>query len=421
MSEEGFATDEIDEDDDEIDDFLREVARIPHVESPFDRDRSGERLGGYAIERKLGAGGMGVVYAATDTKLGRRVALKLLPEAMVGDPARRKRLLREARAAAAIQHASIATVYEAGELDGDVFIAMELLDGVTLRARLESSPGGLKIAEAQRIALALARGVGFAHEAGVVHRDLKPENVMLLADGTVKLLDFGLAKVRALQAGEGSSTVSEEGRVAGTPSYMSPEQAKGRAVGPASDVFSLGVMLYELLTGKRPFTGASSTEVLIAIDRDSPAPLGLLRPDIPRALGRVVSRCLEKAPEARYADASELHDALVAAGEARSLPARAWALIALGALAAGGVALLVGSAPSEEVRGAPSSDRPSEPVASSVTAAASTAAPSAPPALAASTSIAPTASASSRARLPAPSARPSASAPSRFDPLAHQK
>jgi eukaryotic-like serine/threonine-protein kinase len=300
-----------DEASDEIDDFLREAAAIPRSARPADPDRSGERLGHYQLEAKIGEGGMGVVYAARDTRLGRSVALKLLPRAVIGDPSRRKRLLREARAAAAITHGSIATIYEAGEIDGDVFLAMEKIEGRNLRACIVK--GRVPIDEALRVIQAIAEGLAHAHDKGIVHRDVKPENVMLLEGGAVKVLDFGLAKLgpAAPEAGE-SDLATRAGGLLGTPSYMSPEQAKGHAVGPPGDVFALGIVLYELLTGKRPFVGVSAAEVFIAIDRDQPALPSRVNPQVPVALERLVMRCLAKNPAHRFQDGRELSQAITA-------------------------------------------------------------------------------------------------------------
>jgi serine/threonine-protein kinase len=289
------------------DSFLAAVARIPaRAATTLPLPRPGDTVGRFVVLRELGRGGMGVVYAAEDPALGREVALKVL---VLQDEPRRRRFLREARAAAALGHAGAVAVYEVGEAEGRAFIAMELVRGASLRALLTRNPEGLPIAEARRIAKDLAHVLARAHERGLVHRDLKPENVMVAEDGRVKLLDFGLAKQTEGQGQElalASTTVTTEGSILGTPSYMSPEQAKGIPVDARSDVFSLGVMLYEMVAGRRPFEGHNMVQVFIAIDRDEPAPPSTLNPRVDPALERLVLRCLRKDPAARYADAGEL-------------------------------------------------------------------------------------------------------------------
>jgi tetratricopeptide (TPR) repeat protein/predicted Ser/Thr protein kinase len=303
-----------------------EVARIPgraFVPRPDPMPRPGDTLGRFKVLSELGRGGMGVVYAAEDSTLGREVALKVLPTS--GDDERRGRFLREARAAAGLTHAGIATIYDVGEAAGHVFIAMELVRGRTLRAVLDERPEGdraLPLAEALRVGREIARALAKAHERGVVHRDLKPENVMLAEDGQVKLLDFGLAKrCEPEPAGQSGVMTTEAGRVLGTPSYMSPEQSKGRPVDARSDVFSLGVMLYELCTGARPFARANVIELFIALDRDEPPPPSTLDARVPLAVEHVILRCLRKDPAARYADAGAvLHDLELLSARASGFP-----------------------------------------------------------------------------------------------------
>jgi serine/threonine-protein kinase len=277
---------------------------------------------------------MGIVYRAEDEKLRRPVALKVLPVAFAQDDERRRRFLREARSAAALTHANIGTVYEVGEDGWRVFISMELVEGQSLRERIAG--GRMPSGEAIRIARGIARGLGRAHAKGIVHRDLKPENVVLDADGEPKILDFGLAKLRevhgtqdpsAIERLETESVATEEGRALGTPAYMSPEQARGGFVDARSDVFSLGVLLHEMLAGRRPFEGASSAEILAAILRDAPEPLARDAPDAPKGLVALVERCLAKAPRDRWRDASDLLQALEAL-EARPR-SRPWLLGAL--------------------------------------------------------------------------------------------
>jgi tetratricopeptide (TPR) repeat protein len=278
-------------------------------------DLVGHTLGRYRIEEKLGEGGMGVVFKATDEKLRRTVALKVLADGVVNDADRRRRFLREARLAASLTHPNIATVHDVGETDdGHVYIAMELVTGQSLRQRLEK--GALGASDAVRIAKDLTRAMIKAHKAGIVHRDLKPDNVMVSDDLDVKVLDFGLAKpVAHEEPRELASVVTEDGRVVGTPGYMAPEQAAGRAVDARTDIFALGVVLYEMATGLRPFRGESAMDVIIATARDEPARPSAVATDIGSALDRVILRCLEKHADARYGDATELMAALEGIGQ----------------------------------------------------------------------------------------------------------
>jgi tetratricopeptide (TPR) repeat protein len=282
-------------------------------------DLVGQTLGRYRVEEKLGEGGMGVVFRATDEKLRRTVALKVLSDGVVNDPDRRRRFLREARLAASLTHPNIATVHDVGETDdGYIYIAMELVTGQSLRRRLES--GALGASTAVRIAKDLTRALIKAHKAGIVHRDLKPDNVMVSDELEVKVLDFGLAKpvVQAVERDEPrelASVLTEDGRVVGTPGYMAPEQAAGRAVDARTDIFAVGVVLYEMATGVRPFRGESAMDVIIATARDEPARPSSVATGLGSALDRVILRCLEKNADARYADATELLRALEEIGE----------------------------------------------------------------------------------------------------------
>ncbi|MBX3192679.1 MAG: serine/threonine protein kinase [Labilithrix sp.] len=331
--------------------WLRAVAHVPAV-AP---DASlGETLGRYRLVRLLGRGGMGVVYLADDERLGRSVALKVLPADAVGNAERRRRFVREAKLAASLSHPNIATVHDAGEIDQRMFIAIEYVEGETLRDRLASGP--LAPAEIVRIGSAVARGLAKAHDAGIIHRDIKPENVMLAADA-VKILDFGTAKTLSgalATPGDGAATTeTADGRILGTPAYMSPEQAKGRPVDRRTDVFSLGVTLYEMATGRRAFEGETTLEVLIAIDRDDPPRASTQNRAVPPALERVIHRCLRKDPAQRYASAGELGEDLERASPARA--SETWKRFAILAVAIAGVAgaLRIARAPASPERADP--------------------------------------------------------------------
>ena len=271
----------------------------------------GTRIGTYEIVAPLGAGGMGEVYRARDLRLGREVALKVLPADVAADTSRLVRFEREARAVAALNHPNIVVLY-AVEDEGDVrFLTMELVEGRSLDQHL--MPGGLPLARVLEIGIALADALTAAHEKGVVHRDLKPANVMLTREGRVKVLDFGLAKLAAAdsdveltQAATMAAPVSSAGLVVGTVPYMSPEQIRGGEVDARSDLFALGIILYELAVGQRPFSGATAADISSAILRDTPDPLPSLRPDLPGVLERIVSRCLEKNPRERFQTALDV-------------------------------------------------------------------------------------------------------------------
>lgn len=279
---------------------------------------------------------MGIVYAAVDVRLGREVALKLLPSRVVSDPGERRRLQNEARAASAVSHPNIAVVYDIGESrDGDVFIAMERVRGRTLRSL--SSNGALSSKTALSIVRQIAAGIGAAHERGVVHRDLKPENVMVGDSGTVKVLDFGLAVLPDTTAAEGLEAPGEESadtHLIGTPAYMSPEQARGEIATPASDVFSLGSVLFEMLSGLRPFAGDTVTQVLEKVCAQAPPRLG----NVSRGLERLVLRCLSKDPAGRPRDGN----ALLGEIDALSRRQRRARILLLGALALGTLVVIAG-------------------------------------------------------------------------------
>jgi len=284
----------------------------------------GQTLRHYRIVEKLGEGGMGEVWLAEDTRLGREVALKRLPEAMAHDPSWLERFQREARTLAALAHPGIVTIHAVEESDAGPFLAMERVRGRTLGRDLPAS--GLPAAQVLELAIAIADALAAAHERGIVHRDLKPDNIMLGDDGRVRVLDFGLATATAtapVGAGAGSSDqdaatvalgeyTTQPGTILGTVAYMSPEQALGKPADARSDVFSCGVVLYELASGKRPFAGGDPMSLLAAILRDTPAPCDALNPEVPSRLAAIVQRCLAKAPADRYAHGGELRDALKA-------------------------------------------------------------------------------------------------------------
>jgi hypothetical protein len=269
-----------------------------------------EKISHYQILDKLGAGGMGEVYLAEDTRLRRKVALKLLPAEFTRDAGRVRRFEQEARAASALNHPNIITIFEIGAENGAHFIATEFIDGQTLRQRLEEK---LTINAALDIAIQIASALAAAHEAGIVHRDIKPENVMVRRDGIVKVLDFGLAKLTEQRPDAVDSEAptiakvnTDPGTVMGTASYMSPEQARGQEVDARSDIFSLGVALYEMLAGRAPFSGLNAIEVLGAILNQEPAPLRQHAPDAPMELQRMVGKALRKDREQRYQHVKDL-------------------------------------------------------------------------------------------------------------------
>ncbi len=270
---------------------------------------AGDRMGPYQLLAPLGAGGMGVVWKALDTRLDREVALKFLTEASTSDPVRRERFVREAKAASALNHPNIVTIYEINSESSLPYIAMELIRGQSLSAllaaRRQFSP-----ADAVRYAAQLCDGLGKAHRAGIVHRDIKPSNIMLTDEGLIKILDFGLVKLlhqaAGAEAGAGSAPLTVTGIAQGTVPYMSPEQAAGQETCARSDVFSVGIVLYEMVAGQRPFRGASRVDVMRALLAADPPPLNSVRPDIPEQLTSIIYRCLKRNPDERYRDAAEL-------------------------------------------------------------------------------------------------------------------
>jgi eukaryotic-like serine/threonine-protein kinase len=275
----------------------------------------GKTIGHYQLTELLGSGGMGDVYLAHDPRLQRPVALKLLRKDLTGEVSRVRRFKQEARAASAIPHPNVAHIYEIGEAEGQHYIAMEYVPGRTLRRELEGGAPG--VGRALDIALQVSAALGAAHRAGVIHRDIKPENIMLLEEGYVKVLDFGLAKLAEhkargplYEAPAASSLHTEPDLLMGTSYYMSPEQVRRRPVDARTDLWSLGVVCYEMLSGGRPFGGGSLGEVIVAILEQEPEPLGGVREDLPPRLQQVVAKALRKDPEERYQTAEEISEDL---------------------------------------------------------------------------------------------------------------
>lgn len=273
----------------------------------------GETLGHYRILDKLGAGGMGEVYRAEDARLKREVALKLLPRSMADSSERLKRFQREAELIASLSHPGIVTIYSVEEVDGVRFLTMELVRGKTLAELVPK--GGLALEKFFSCAVPLVDALAAAHERGVTHRDLKPANVMITDQGMVKILDFGLAKLRQTpdpveQTQMPTEALTQEGLVIGTIPYMSPEQLEGKPVDHRSDIFSVGILLHEMVTGERPFKGESSASLVSSILRDRPPSVVDLRAGVPNHLGRVILRCLHKDPERRYQTAKDLRNEL---------------------------------------------------------------------------------------------------------------
>src|SRR5438876_980229 len=281
---------------------------------------AGTRLGPYKIIAPISAGGMGEVYRARDTRLGRDVAVKVLPETFSADLDRLRRFEQEARAAGVLNHPNILAIYDVGTHDGSPYVVSELLEGETLRDRLRGA--AFPTRKAVEYAIQIARGLGAAHEKGIIHRDLKPENLFITRDSRMKILDFGLAKLTQPRPADTSQTQAptvalnpddtEPGVVMGTAGYMSPEQVRGQKVDHRADIFSFGAILYEMLTGKRAFHRESTADTISAILKEHPPDLSETNQRISPALERLVNHCLEKNPEERFHSARDLAFALEA-------------------------------------------------------------------------------------------------------------
>jgi len=270
----------------------------------------GTRLGVYEVTAQIGVGGMGEVYRARDTRLDRDVAIKVLPAVFAKDADRLSRFEREAKAVAGLSHPNILAIHDTGTHDGQMFVVTELLEGETLRERVQQGP--MPVRKATEIATQIARGLAAAHDKGIIHRDLKPENVFLLGDGQVKILDFGLARSIGTETGATRTVaaVTEPGTVMGTVGYMAPEQVRGQVIDARADLFALGTVLYEMLSGQRAFKGDTAADTTIAIVKEDPPDLAVLRADVPPALQRIVRHCLEKNPAERFQSARDVAFAL---------------------------------------------------------------------------------------------------------------
>ena len=273
----------------------------------------GQTLGEYRVVERLGKGGMGEVYLAEDPKLERSVALKILPPDLAGDAARLARFQREIKILASLSHPNIVTVHAVDQVDDLHFFTMEWVSGESLAQRL--ARGALPTTRFLEVAIPLADALCAAHERGVIHRDLKPDNVMITDEGIVKVLDFGLAKSRPAVTGDDGEPVptedlTQQGTIVGTFLYMSPEQIKGDELGPQSDIFSFGVLMYEMASGRRPFHGHQPVEILSAILKEEPPPVTWYHPELPNQLARIIRHCLEKEPKKRFQTSRDVRNEL---------------------------------------------------------------------------------------------------------------
>ena len=266
----------------------------------------GSRLGPYEIRGTLGAGGMGTVYRAHDPRLARDIALKILPDNVARDAESLARFTREARAVAALNHPHIVTIHSTEDVDGLRFITMELIEGRTLDQLIAAT--GVSLSQFFNVSIAIAEALAAAHQKQITHRDLKPGNVMVTDSGLVKVLDFGLARggEATTNPAEQMTLMTQAGMVLGTAPYMSPEQVEARAVDPRSDIFSLGIVMYETATGSRPFTGDTPTSLMLSILKDHPRSISEIRRDVPEGVAQLVGRCLEKNPRDRVQTTQEI-------------------------------------------------------------------------------------------------------------------
>src|ERR1700733_10741629 len=276
----------------------------------------GQTISHYRIVEHLGAGGMGVVFKAQDSRLERAVALKFLPEKLAQQPQALERFRREARAASALNHPGICTIYDIGEQDGRTFIAMEYIDGETLRSHIHSKP--LPVEEILELGIQIAEALEAAHAEGIIHRDIKPANIFVTKRGRAKVLDFGLAKLVPKGIATGNSDSEDEssdsnsivGMISGTPSYMSPEQVRGDGLDPRTDIFSFGLLLYEMATGRQAFSGGTGGVIIEAVLTRSPAPVQSINPNIPPRLEEIIDKALHKDRAKRYQHAADVLDDL---------------------------------------------------------------------------------------------------------------
>lgn len=316
-------------------DFLETPAARLLLGDPAPTDLTGLHIGPYHLEDRIGSGGMGEVYRALDTRLQRIVAIKVLPSAVAAHQPARERFEREARAVAALNHPHICTLHDVGTHEGVAYLVMEFLEGETLAKRLER--GALAIDQALQVAIAMCAALDRAHRSGIVHRDLKPRNIMLTPSGA-KLLDFGVAKTTAPAMvsgdGEASADHTAPGTILGTLQYMAPEQLEGRTADARTDVFALGCVLYEMVTAKKAFDARSSASLLTAIMMLPPTPIRKLRPGVPAGVEQIITRCLEKQPEARWQTASDLLTALNRAATPKAPHWHRTAVLAAAALVA---------------------------------------------------------------------------------------